>query len=320
MSADIRLVAAAGRRIGHGHLARALSLAEAGWPDDITVELEVDEAVLSPTELDRAARARLRFVRPGAPAAAGTVVVIDRPDPTGAIEAYPTNRTVVFDDVNGFTGRADLVVQPSAERWLGPGHASRVLAGYRWVPIGAAWRQRMAAASTAQAPEPRETRPAILVCFGGSDPHDVTARLGPVVTADPRWSTTIVVGHGYAGARPPDIDIRTDAADLPDLVAAADLALISAGTIKFEVAAMGRAALLVGVADDQLDVGPPFASTGAARWIGDGRIIEPESAREAITNVVADRPALEAMGRTARSVIDGRGGDRLAAEIAALRR
>jgi spore coat polysaccharide biosynthesis predicted glycosyltransferase SpsG len=158
----------------------------------------------------------------------------------------------------------------------------------------------------------------VLVCFGGSDPHGVTARIGTIVAADRRWSTTIVVGPGYQGARPPGVDVRSDPSDLPDLVATADLALISAGTMKFEVAAVGCPALLIGVADDQRDVGPAFAATGAARWIGDWWSIDPAHVVAAVAESLADPGARAAMSRTARRVVDGRGGDRLAQEIAAL--
>ncbi|HSL76157.1 MAG TPA: hypothetical protein VK867_04380, partial [Candidatus Limnocylindrales bacterium] len=261
---------AAGPDIGHGHLSRALSLAEAQWPDRITLELEVDVSVLSPTELGRAVAARIGIVSPGTPVGPGCVVVIDRPDPTAAAEAYALNRLVVFDDVEAFIGQAEIVVQPSAERWHGAAATDRVLAGYRWVPIGARWRRSIEAAGD-DARLPSRSRPSVLVCFGGSDPAGVTARIGGLVGADPRWSAAIVVGHGYRGARPPGVDIRPDPGDLPDLVRQTDLAVISAGTIKVEVAALGRPALLVGVADDQRDVGPAFAATGAARWLGDGR-------------------------------------------------
>jgi spore coat polysaccharide biosynthesis predicted glycosyltransferase SpsG len=317
VSAAVRLVTAAGPDIGHGHLSRALSLAEAQWPEDIRLELEVDPSVLSQTEIDRAAASGVKIVSSGTAVASPGVVVIDRPDPTDAADPFAANPRVVFDDVEAFTGHAEIVVQPSAERWHGAADAGRVLAGYRWVPIGAAWRQRIAAPTDA-GPVRDRSRPSVLVCFGGSDPAGVTGRLSPIVGTDPRWSATIVVGPGYRGERPPGVDIRSDPADLPDLVCQSDLALLSAGTIKFEVAALARPALLLGVADDQRYVGPAFAATGAARWIGDGRTVEPEGVRATIAATFADPGSLRAMSRAARSVIDGRGGDRLAAEIVTL--
>jgi UDP-N-acetylglucosamine:LPS N-acetylglucosamine transferase len=88
--------------------------------------------------------------------------------------------------------------------------------------------------------------------------------------------------------------------------------------MKFEVAALGRPAILLAASDDQLPVGPPFASTGAALWLGDGRTIEPEAARDAVARLLADDARRAAMSAAGRRVVDGAGADRLAAEIAAL--
>jgi spore coat polysaccharide biosynthesis predicted glycosyltransferase SpsG len=318
VSADVRLVTAAGPAIGHGHVSRSLSLGEADWPPAVRLELEVDASVLSATERRRSASAGIALVEPGTPASSTSIIVIDRPDPTAAAKAYERNPRVVFDDAETFTGRADIVVQPSAGHWDGRALTPRVLTGYRWVPLGRAWRERMVRGDPSDPAGDRGSSPTVLVCFGGSDPHGITARISPALAFDPRWSTTIVLGHGYQDERPAGTDIRVDPTDLPHLVEIADLAVISAGTIKFEVAAMGCPALLVGVADDQRDVGPAFAATGAARWIGDGRIVKPEHVRDIVADSLADPEGLKAMTRTGRMVVDGLGGDRLAAEIATL--
>lgn len=242
------------------------------------------------------------------------VVVVDLPDPNEAT-GWPSaaERLVVLDDRETYTGRAALVVQPSLGSWAGPARAGRVLAGYEWAPIGPAWRGVVADARIGH-PGP----PKVLVCFGGSDPGGVTARLGPVVTADQRWSTTVVVGPDYAGPWPSIVDVVRDPTDLPARVARADVVVLGAGTMKFEVAAVGRPALLLAVADDQLPVGPPFAATGAARWLGDGRTIDPHAVRLAVAALLDDGPARQAMAVTARQVVDGNGAERLAAEIVAL--
>ena len=242
------------------------------------------------------------------------VVVVDLPDPNEVTSSLSAGeRLVVLDDREAFKGRAAIVVQPSLGWWAGPGRADRVLAGYEWAPIGPAWRQVVDDAGIDHSGPPR-----VLVCFGGSDPGAVTARLGPTLAADPRWSTTVVVGHDYAGLRPSSVDLVQDPTDLPARVAGADVVVVGAGTMKFEVAAIGRPALLLAVADDQLPVGPPFAATGAARWLGDGRTIDPEAVRRAVAALLDDGPAREAMATTARRVVDGNGADRLAAEIVAL--
>ena len=250
MGVTVRFCSSAGPHIGRGHLTRALSLAEGAWPEAVDLELELTEGSPSPAERARADAAGLRLVGTGSAPADGTVCVLDLPDPTSAASSCDPARLVVFDDSERFDGRAAAVVQPSMPSWHGRAQADRVLAGYGWAPIGASWRSTVGRERTTE-----RDRPNVLVCFGGSDPQAVTARLAPSIAADPEWTTTVVVGHGYEGPRPSGIEIVEDPADLPARVADAEMVVLGAGTMKFEVAAVGRPALLVAAADDQLAVG-----------------------------------------------------------------
>jgi UDP-2,4-diacetamido-2,4,6-trideoxy-beta-L-altropyranose hydrolase len=310
----VRLWTSAAPGEGRGHLARALALAEATWPDDVTVELALARGEPSPAEHGRAVAARVRIVDAAEPRPGDAAVVVDAPDPTAIVRDIPRDRLVVFDDRETFDGVAALIVQPSLPTWSGVARAGRVLAGYRWAPIGSAWRAAIAGGRQVH----DDGRPRVLVCFGGSDPHDVTGRLGPALEDERGWTTTIVVGTDYHGRADAGGPVVREPPDLPTRVANTDLVVTGAGTMKFEVAALGRPAILLAVADDQLPVGPPFAEAGAARWLGDGRTADPEAVRAAVAALLDDDPARSAMAMTARGLVDGRGADRLAAEISAL--
>jgi hypothetical protein len=310
----VRLWTSAGPGEGRGHLARALALAEATWPDDVTVELALARGEPSPLERGRAAAAGARIVDADAALPGDAAVVVDAPDPTALSGGIPSDRLAVFDDRETFEGAAALVVQPSLPTWSGAARAGRVLAGYSWAPIGSAWR----AIISRRQPLSDTGLPRVLVCFGGSDPHDVTGRLGPALEDERGWTTTIVVGPDYHGRADAGGPVVREPPDLPTRVASTDLVVTGAGTMKFEVAALGRPAILLAVADDQLPVGPPFAEAGAARWLGDGRTADPEAVRAAVAALLDDDPARSAMAMTARGLVDGRGADRLAAEISAL--
>jgi hypothetical protein len=309
----VRLRTSAGPGEGRGHLARALSLAEATWPDDVSVELSIARGLPSDSERDRAIAAGVRVIGAEVPVPPSAVVVVDSPDPDHLAAGIAPGRLAVFDDSERFDGEAALVVQPSAPAWAGRAHARKILAGYSWAPIGAAWRRAIGRVEA--------TRPDgslhLLVCFGGSDPNDVTRRLGSRLADDPRWTSTVIVGPDYRGELVDERWVR-EPHDLPERVASADLVVIGAGTMKFEVAALGRPAVLVAAADDQLPVGPPFAATGAARWLGDGRTIDPEVVVEAAAALASDALARTAMSTAARQTVDGSGADRLAAAIAAI--
>ena len=308
----VRMRTSAGPGEGRGHLARALSLAEAVWPDTVALELSIARGAPTASERDRAEAAGARVVGADAAIPEGAVVVVDAPDPDRLVTGITPGRLVVFDDSERFAGQAAMVVQPSAPAWAGRARAGRTLAGYRWAPIGAAWRRVVGLAETTRIGDLH-----LLVCFGGSDPHDVTGRLGGRLADDPRWATTVVVGPDYGGDLIDDRWVR-EPRDLPERVAAADVVVIGAGTMKFEVAALARPAVLLAAADDQLPVGPPFAATGAARWLGDGRTIDPESVIESVAALMDDPMTRAAMSAAARREVDGSGADRLAAEIAGL--
>jgi UDP-N-acetylglucosamine:LPS N-acetylglucosamine transferase len=241
------------------------------------------------------------------------IVIVDLPDLSGVGARTAVERLVVFDDRDAFDGEAALVIQPSLPVWTGPGRARRVLAGYSYAPVA---RDYVALRGHRPA---RRTTFEVIVCFGGSDPALVTRRLARVLSSGDGWRTSIVVGADYAGILD-DLpsDVVRDPADLAERLARADLAVIGAGIMKFEVACLGRPALLLAVADDQVRVGPPFASTGAARYLGDGRTIEPDRVLAAVRDLVEDEGRRATMAQAGAAAVDGRGAGRIAAAILSL--
>jgi spore coat polysaccharide biosynthesis predicted glycosyltransferase SpsG len=198
--------------------------------------------------------------------------------------------------------------------WAGSGRAARVLAGFSYAPVARAY----VALRAGHRPTHRG-RIEVIACFGGSDPAQVTRRLAGTLAADEGWRTTIVVGADYAGLIGDlPAEVVRDPADLPERLSRADLAVIGAGTMKFEVACLGRPAILLAVADDQLAVGPPFALTGAAEYLGDGRTIEPGALLAAVRRLVHDDGRRLAIGRAAAAAVDGGGAERVATAILSL--
>lgn len=291
---------------------RTLALAEAASAAGARVELELLEGSLTESEAGRAAVIGVAVLSGHAPVPTATPVIVDVPVPSRVARRFARDRLVVFDDRNGFDGHAAIVVQPSLPSWTGPGIAGAVLAGYAYVPIGAGYRVLRDAPRSEPTPGSTDRRCRVLVCFGGSDPNRVTERMAAMVATDPRWEAEIIVGSDYAGsvADWPLGPVR-DPSDLVTRMARADLLVIGAGTIKFEAACLGRPAILLAVADDQLAVGPPFAATGAACFLGDGRTIDPGDVRGAVAELVADPERCSTMSRVGFALIDGRGAERV---------
>jgi UDP-2,4-diacetamido-2,4,6-trideoxy-beta-L-altropyranose hydrolase len=316
MTPAIRFVASAGPTIGGGHLARALALAEADWQAGIDVELSLVEGSPGPAQRERLHAAGARLVPVDAPNTPGTVIVLDVPDPSALAERWAAEALAVFDDRESLRGRAGLVIQPSLPSWAGHAEAGVVVAGFEFAPVARAVRRRRGAALATPLPSGR--KPRLLVCFGGSDPDRVTERVvRALATLDAE--VDVVIGAGYRG--PTDgwpVAPDRDPPDLVERLATADLALLGAGTMKFEAACLGRPMLLLAAADDQRPVGPPFAATGAARYLGDGRTIDPDAVAEAVRTLLADPVGLAALGSTAASLVDGVGADRIAAAVVRL--
>ncbi len=153
------------------------------------------------------------------------------------------------------------------------------------------------------------------MCFGGADPGDVTGRLvGALASVDA--DVEVIVGPSYRGSTDgwPMTAVR-DPEDLVERLATADVVVLGAGTMKFDAACLGRPAILLAVADDQLPVGPAFAATGAARYLGDGRTIEPTAVARAVGDLLRGHTARAKLGARAAEVVDGLGADRIAAVV-----
>lgn len=310
---------ACGPQDGRGHLGRALSIADALVGLGQHPELDLIRGDLGPIEAKRAASIGLPMVASTTPGERD-VVVLDVPDVRAEASRFDAERLVVIDDRDALASPAAIVIQPSLPAWGGGGPAGQVLAGYRFAPVGLAYRRLRAARAFAAEPTPAGRAPVhVLVCFGGSDPANVSGRLAGVLADGDGWDAEVVLGlDSRAEPRDWTVAVSRDPDDLPARIAAADMVLIGAGTMKFEVACVGVPAILLAVADDQRAVGPPFAATGAARYLGDGREIELESVRAAIGSLAADAPSRARMAATASATVDGDGAIRIAWAVAAL--
>jgi spore coat polysaccharide biosynthesis predicted glycosyltransferase SpsG len=315
----------AGPGDGRGHLSRALAIAEALGQFGATLELELVRGELSAIERRRATDLGVNVGVPGTAATdqlAPDVVVLDVPDPSVLAGRFDPERLALFDDGGTFAGRAAIVVQPSLPGWTGTGSAAQVLAGFQYAPIGATYRRLRTAGldrSAGSGAGIAQDRARIVLCFGGSDPADVLGRVGPSLAEAPEWAVETIVGADYRGSASAwQSPVVRDPADLPERIAEADLVVIGAGTMKFEVACLGRPALLLAVADDQLAGAPVYARTGAAVYLGDGRSVEPDEVRAAVASLLADDQGRSAIGRRAARLIDGLGADRIAEAIMTL--
>lgn len=166
----------------------------------------------------------------------------------------------------------------------------------------------------------------VLVSMGGVDRDDATGRVldalaGSVLPADCR--ITVMMGPAapwldavrHRALRLPwPTEVLVGVDDVPALMAAADLAIGSAGTTAWERCCLGLPSLMVVLADNQRKVAAGLHSAGAAELVGD---IDDIGSRLAplIESLLARPQQLATMGAKASALVDGRGVDAVVARM-----
>jgi UDP-N-acetylglucosamine--N-acetylmuramyl-(pentapeptide) pyrophosphoryl-undecaprenol N-acetylglucosamine transferase len=150
----------------------------------------------------------------------------------------------------------------------------------------------------------------LVVAFGGSlgaGPINDALRTAYDDGVPPGQRVLLVTGRGKtrAGAAPERFDELEFTSDMPQLLAAADLVIARSGGSVYEVAAAGRAAILVpwaGAADDHQTLNAtPFAEAGAAVVIPDASLTATEL-RASIDRILGDATRRDQMASAMRTL------------------
>ena len=161
----------------------------------------------------------------------------------------------------------------------------------------------------------------LIVTMGGSDPKDFTRlALQALMGATPPLQARFVIGPNFVdpGALAKEIgaagfEVLNDVADLAAEFARADLALISFGVTAYEMAALGVPALYLALSMDHARSASAFCQAG----MGDIVAPDPKSITSALGKLILDGERRHAMSKIGRTLIDGKGAERIAAELAA---
>jgi UDP-2,4-diacetamido-2,4,6-trideoxy-beta-L-altropyranose hydrolase len=320
-------------RIGTGHLVRCVSLAHAFRAAGATCRfLSVSDPALELARrdgfpVDEVAQAEdAAGAGPAADALAtngADLLVTDSyalTEPAKATLASFARVHVDLDDsATGGDRAADVVLNGNVygdrARYNGP---SLLLAGPAYAPLRSAFQQ---------VPEPE--RRGVLVTMGGVDTPGATLAvlrvLEHVPSAEP---ITIVAGPRFAHrsaldawveAFPRKVHVMTDPEPerLRDAFASALLAVSAGGTTMLELAACGTPAVILVLADNQVEVARAFAARGAA--LDGGRFASFDEHRFARTlwALLHDAPARRRMAQALRGLVDGRGATRVAQAVLA---
>ncbi len=166
---------------------------------------------------------------------------------------------------------------------------------------------------------------AVHICFGGSDPKNITAvaleackSLAPLHT-----HFDIVVGEGYSFfdslrakyASEPHYSITQNPPDLPARMASARLAIGAGGTMHWERCVLGLPTIVVSSAGNQEPASLALDSLRVVRYLGHVENIQSDSIANAVIELLQDDMLLYEMSLRAMGLVDGRGTKRVACSI-----
>ncbi len=174
--------------------------------------------------------------------------------------------------------------------------------------------------------EPR-TRPTnaatnVLVTLGGADPNNITSIVLRAFEVLARHELKIRVVIGLSNPHrldlerqrqdmQCDVELLAERADLPELMAWADIAITGAGATCWELAYMGLPMVTVTLAENQEGIAAGLAKAGAALSAGWGHEVSPADLAGIVHGLLDDPLARRRLAQRARKLVDGRGAQRV---------
>lgn len=318
-----------GESVGMGHIVRCLFLASAlrdihGYP--VSFLMNRDEIGISRAKECGWEVLRVELDDLGG-SAEGDVLVIDvqggvSAEAVRSLREKQLQTLIVLIDTN-CTGclEADLIVGPLEKL---PGAPSRVGSrGQRFV--GPAYAI-VDPAFTQIRRDSSSRVPRVLVTMGGSDPRGLTLQaLRAVDTMPETFETIVALGPAFlhetelknwmTNARR-QYEIRREKS-LLGLVAASDLAIVSFGTNAYELAAAGLPAVALSISGEHAESAEIFSRHGSLVNLGLSSSISTDQLQGAVEQLLNDPARRLTMAQRGRSLVDGRGAERVAELIVA---
>jgi UDP-2,4-diacetamido-2,4,6-trideoxy-beta-L-altropyranose hydrolase len=160
----------------------------------------------------------------------------------------------------------------------------------------------------------------LLVTLGGSDPHNVTARVIQAVRSiSIDGLETVVVAGAQCGmpfellgkASDAGVRLERNVTDMAPLMAWADLAVSGAGSTCWEMAFLGLPAIVIALAENQCGIASGLAEHGCAVSLGWHAEVTAQYVATAIRNLVFDQERRREMSERGSCLVDGAGAKRV---------
>jgi UDP-2,4-diacetamido-2,4,6-trideoxy-beta-L-altropyranose hydrolase len=164
----------------------------------------------------------------------------------------------------------------------------------------------------------------LLVTMGGSDALNYTKRVLqalPFVAIEGMIARVVIGGSSPHRASLEEsashiggcVELLNDVGNMAEVITWADIGVAAAGTVSWEICVLGLPALLIPVADNQCAAAADLERRGAAR------ILQPDCGirqiSESIRDLMLSSSAREMLSKSARSLLDTGGSERVVAAI-----
>jgi spore coat polysaccharide biosynthesis predicted glycosyltransferase SpsG len=165
-----------------------------------------------------------------------------------------------------------------------------------------------------------------LVTLGGGDPDNVTLK---VIRALQYVEVTGLEANIVVGPNNPHLEtlrkaveqtdgylrLMTGVADMPAVMAWADIALAAGGSTCWELAFMGLPSIVTVLAENQAASTQRLHEGGAALSLGRAPDCRPDDLARTLDGLIRDPQRRRLMSESGRALVDGRGAERVAAII-----
>jgi UDP-2,4-diacetamido-2,4,6-trideoxy-beta-L-altropyranose hydrolase len=198
---------------------------------------------------------------------------------------------------------------------------AKLLLGPRYAMLRREFRRR-----GSRGPEEPARATKLLVALGGGDVLEAALKVVDGLKRLPEPGLEVAMVAGFASGGMKELDAAVAGAnhrlrieryvhDMSSLMAWADLVIASAGSVSWEVAFMGLPSVQLVLADNQTAIAQSLHEAGAAVSLGRVQDVKADRLAEAVADLAGSPEKRSRLARKGREMVDGRGPERLFAEV-----
>ena len=161
----------------------------------------------------------------------------------------------------------------------------------------------------------------ILICYGGSDPGNETARALSAIKSLSSHALAIDVAIGLSNPHAdsisslcgemPGAELHRGADNMAELMTRADLAIGAGGVMSWERCCLGLPTIAIDIAENQTGALTALARAAALVYLGSAPSVTAEQIAGSVQSMLDDPARTRTMGETAQKLVDGQGSQRV---------